>query len=96
MLYRYCFPKQLGLDSIFTSRDLINRIPRENLRFLKKLGLDTGFGSWDLKNRIPREILRIQSYSQVDRSKSRSKYLKIYFLIGFCSRPVFLLIGSLG
>ena len=32
------------------------------------------------KNRIPRRKLRIQSYSQVCRSKSRSKYIKIVFL----------------
>ena len=32
MLYRYCFPKKLGLDLLFTSRDLKNRIPRRELR----------------------------------------------------------------
>ena len=45
----------------------------------KKLGLDSKVTSWDLKNRIPRQKLRIQSYSQVCRSKSTSKYLKFYF-----------------
>ena len=31
ILYRYCFPKKLGLDLLFTSRDLKNRIPRRQL-----------------------------------------------------------------
>ena len=31
MLYRYCFPKKLGLDLLFTSRDLKNRIPRREM-----------------------------------------------------------------
>ena len=53
----------------------------------KKLGLDSKITSWDLKNRIPRRKLRIQSYSQVCRSKSRPKYLKMYVLISFGPRP---------
>ena len=51
----------------------------EGTSFLKKLGLDSNITSWDLKNRIPHRKLRIQSYSQVCRSNSRSKYLKIVF-----------------
>ena len=51
--------------------------------FPKELGLDSISTSWDLKIRIPRRKLRMQSYSQVCRSNSRSKYLKIDVLICF-------------
>ena len=58
---------------------LINKYIYIGYFFPKQLGLDERITSWDLKNRIPRRKLRIQSYSQVSRSKSRPKYLKIYF-----------------
>ena len=58
--------------------------------FPKQLGLDSILESWDLKIRIPRRKLRIWSYSQVETRRYRSKYLTIYFLIGFGPRPVFL------
>ena len=56
--------------------------------FPKKLGLDSKNPSWDLKNRIPRRKLRIQSYSQVCRSNSKSKYLKIAFPKTLAKNPV--------
>ena len=56
---------------------------------IKKTCLDSKTTSWDLKNRIPRRKLRIQSYSQVCRSKSGSKYFKKCFSIGFGPRPFF-------
>merc|ERR1712094_40611 len=61
----------------------------------KKLGLDANLASWDLKIRIPRRKLRIWSYFQVETRRYRSKYLKIYCLIGF-SHILCFLIGSLG
>ena len=64
--------------------------------FPKTLGVGSILESWDLKIRIPRRKLRIWSYSQVETRRYRSKYLKIYLLIGFFSYPVFCLIGSLG
>ena len=47
--------------------------------FPTQLSLDSTITSWDLKHRIPCRKLRIQSYSQVYRPESRSKYLKIAF-----------------
>ena len=64
-------------------------------RFSKKLGLDAGIGSWDLKNWIPRRKLRVESYSQVETLKSRSKYLKVMFEL-VLDPALFLLIHSLG
>ena len=71
--------------AVVTSYDLIRKLINSSYFFLgyvypKKLGLDSISTSWDLKFRIPRRKLRIQSYSQVCRSKPRSKYLNVIFL----------------